>query len=200
MDSAAPNTSIDWSAEPDIELLNSAISGLPSNSSHSIDVLKGLAWRGSVMAMLNLGWIYAETRYVTTDVSEAEGWIQRAFERGSIEASFRLGIIYNRRKEYEKARLAFEFGAERHYSPSMNRLGIIYNLGIGVKKDTAGAIAYWRSAADLGHVRAKGHLGRAYLHGKCGITYIPVGAALLAEAIRDAIRVGGRNPPSVLLR
>ncbi|EJK57632.1 hypothetical protein THAOC_22302 [Thalassiosira oceanica] len=45
---------------------------------------------------------------------------------------------------------------------SINHLGEIFNVGLGLQKDVRKAIKLWKEAAELGSVRALFNLGRAY--------------------------------------
>lgn len=91
----------------------------------------------------------------------------------------------------------FELGAERQDPRAINNLGTMYELGIGVKRDSARALRLYRQAAELGNKDASTNMQRlAY---KTDATQRPsatlrrrVGSAVLrivrAMPLQDALR------------
>jgi hypothetical protein len=53
--------------------------------------------------------------------------------------------------DYAEALKWFSRAAEQGHAGSQNNLGIMYNSGLGVPKNTTEAIKWWRKAADQGY-------------------------------------------------
>ena len=60
--------------------------------------------------------------------------------------------------DYAEAIRLYRQSADLGFSPAMNGLGRMYELGRGVSRDTQQAAAWYQRAADLGNVDAKAAL------------------------------------------
>jgi len=196
----APDSIVDWSVEPDAEQFRNASALLSSDVPLAIRLLEGLAQRGSVRSMIQLGWEYSFGRQLGRDYSEAEAWFRRSIEYGAPDGSYYLGLLLWKIGIFPEALNQFEDGVKREYTPSMTRLGLMYYFGEGVDRNYGTARQYWERASNLGHVYARGHLGSLFIQGKCGAPLIPRGIALLVSVMPRAWRVIVRNRESDLLR
>ena len=196
----APTTSIDWSAEPDLEELRSLRRVVKTDPSDAVGRLHALADRGSLVSMYLLGACYGSGRGVGKDPVEAERWLRRAGQGGSIEGSYRLGGMLHRQGRHQEAFNEYERLAAVGFTPAMNRLGSMHFRGEGVVRDVGRAKALWEQASSLGHLYARRNLGRLLMSGRFGLRAVPRGAALVLSAAMNAARVADPDRPNDLLR
>jgi uncharacterized protein len=106
-----------------------------------------LAANGDANAQRLLGDMYADERGVPKDMtpevrySMAATWYRKAAEQGDAAAQSDLADIED-------------------------RLGIMYDLGVGVAKDHAEAAVWYRKAAEYGNADAQAGLGALYVNGE----------------------------------
>lgn len=147
----------DWAREPDLDGLHNALDAFASDPSEGESQFLVLARKGSVLSMAKLGYIYAHRPADRggPDYAAAECWYLAAIRAGSKAATYNLGSLYLRRKDYVKARAIFEQGTEMRYGPSAFNLGRMYLYGLGVDKDYERALALYRQAAAMGNLWGK---------------------------------------------
>jgi hypothetical protein len=87
-----------------------------------------------------------------------------------------LGQFYFRGEGYNDTNINYTLAAkwlreaaEQGYIPSMNNLGYLYQMGLGVKRDWPEAIKWYRRAAEHGDAMAQANLGMMYESGD-GVT------------------------------
>ena len=83
--------------------------------------------------------------------------------------SFLKGMEHYDNKDYVEAVKWIREAAEHNLAQAQNRLGLMYELGIGVTKDYQQAVKWYRKAAEQGLAKAQNNLGVMYLQGQ-GIT------------------------------
>lgn len=66
----------------------------------------------------------------------------------SIFALYMLGNVYERKKEYEKAKNYYEIGAKTGDAMAINNLGYLYRYGLGVPQDYDKAKHYYEIAIE----------------------------------------------------
>ncbi len=75
--------------------------------------------------------------------------------RARIEADFERGVDYHRgrgvRRDYAKARAAYELAAAKGHAGAQHGLGVLYECGHGVKEDLPAALEWYRKAEAQGH-------------------------------------------------
>jgi len=125
---------------------------------------KSAQWDNSVVC---LG-IYRE-QVVRAECVEAVGWLTSAAEQGHRLSQEELAEFYLSGKhvaqDYQKALHFFQLAAKSNdfFSSSAHyRIGTIYEEGLGVEKNQAEAIRWYKSAARLGNWRAKEALKRIH--------------------------------------
>jgi hypothetical protein len=155
--------------------------------------LKALAEAGSLLAIVHFGWALENGTGTNVDSKAAEMWLRRAYERGSDVASYYLGHVYLRRRDYSRAQDVFAGGASMDYPPSIYRLGDMYLQGTGIEKQPDKAIALFEKASALGHVFAKRKLAGLLMSGRFGAFNIVRGVTLLAGALKDGLLVALRE-------
>lgn len=193
---------IDWDQEPDLAALLHAIDVTRVNPSEGEVLLRGLIEKGSVHAMVHLGYLYAHRIEDAggSDLCEAEHWYRMACEAGSPEAGFHLGRLYLKNQSSDQAREAFEIGAGRGYAPCLFHLGRIYRDGLGVESQFDRAREMFERAASLDHIYAKRALGRLLLSGRFGFLGRLKGLRLVLVAAIDATKEIQKNPDSERLK
>jgi hypothetical protein len=94
---------------------------------------------------------------------------QRLAEKGSANAQFNLGTIYDNgdgvpEDDAEAAKWYRQAADQGHVNAQFN-LGVMYANGEGVAEDAAEAATWYRKAADQGDYRAQYNLGALYANG-----------------------------------
>ena len=175
-----------WANEPDIDELRRMYALLVTDFGKAVAGLESLAGRGSTMSMWYLAEAYMGT-YAPKDLSRAKYWYGQADEKGASEASFMLGRICAQEGDYDSAFAAFSRGANRGYLPSIYRLAMMYQDGLGTKKDSSRARVLLQEAASKGHVFAKRDLATLYVKGTFGPVLVFRGIALLVTLLFDVV-------------
>ena len=85
------------------------------------------------------------------------------------KAQYDEGKIYFNRGDNSEAARWYRKAAEQGYAIAQFNLGIMYELGKGVKQDYEEAVKWYRLAAEQGHAAAQNSLGYMYSNGK-GVT------------------------------
>jgi TPR repeat protein len=96
-------------------------------------------------------------------------------EAGDAAAQYRLGVAYNKGKEWgeegvpqndAKAVKWYRKAAEQGHAEAQWKLGDAYGSGKGVPQDEEEAVKWFRLAADQGHAEAQWRLGSTYDSGE----------------------------------
>jgi TPR repeat protein len=141
----------------------------------------------SAEAAYCLGIIHHTGSGVTKNVDEAAKYFLIASQSGHAMATYRLGGIYYRRHELQKAYDSFQSVAQRIPAASYSA----YRLLMTEKRldsDPEASEKYLNSAAEQGHVLAQRTIAMRYVSGKEGLLKIPYGLALFAKAVSNIIR------------
>jgi TPR repeat protein len=106
-------------------------------------------------------------------------WYGRAAEKGSAEAEFNLGLLYDNKffensdfhrgiAKRDAAQAAVWYGkaADQGLADAQFSLGLLYADGEGVKRDFTQAVEWWRKAADQNNAHAQANLGLLYFKGQ----------------------------------
>jgi TPR repeat protein len=117
------------------------------------------AEKGDVEAEVDIGIRYQTGEGVARDVLKAIGWYRGPAEKGNAKAQFLLGTIYFNgaegvRQNYAEALRWYRPSAEQKMPAAQFSLGVHYERGLGVAKDEAQAIVYYRLAAEQGYATA----------------------------------------------
>ncbi|MFG1201066.1 hypothetical protein V5F29_01550 [Xanthobacter aminoxidans] len=113
---------------------------------------------------------YAEGRGTDVDLDAATKWLGYAVQRGSAPAALRLGALYESAgKDMGEARRFYTWAAEQGNVRAMHALAMLLSEGtlpdLNGKPDWAGALKWFRTAADLGHRDSQYNLGVIYARG-----------------------------------
>lgn len=155
-----------------------------------------LAEQGFVKSQEFLGWMYYEGCGIEKNDELAVRWLKTAFANGSISAAYRLGILYESRKDYPSALDYYQRCAVADYAPGFVRLGGMYDAGKGLPQDFRQAKAMYARASERGNVNGLRRLGRSQWRGRATVTFFERLAGLIRIfwAYLLAIKVGIRNP------
>lgn len=83
----------------------------------------------------------------------------------SPQSYFDRGMSSFKRSDYSEAMKWFLKAAEEGDVNAQRWIGVMYNIGYGVKSDYEEAVKWFRLAADHGHAEAQDDLGNMYLYG-----------------------------------
>jgi len=118
---------------------------------------EGVAWlekaaeQGIPEASNLVGLIYAEGRYgIKTDPGKAEAFYRKALDAGSRIAAYNLYYLLSPQGRVEEAVRVLELGAQQNQPDCLNALGLAYETGRGVPKNSQKSLEYCLKAAELG--------------------------------------------------
>lgn len=100
---------------------------------------------------------------------EAERYLRLAIEKGSTDAWYYIGKLYENSDvegKYDKILEAFQTGADGGSALGFYGLGRAYEHGLGVDKDYKKAMSNYKKAVELGLVEANYGLGQLYHYGE----------------------------------
>ncbi|MDD2779693.1 MAG: tetratricopeptide repeat protein [Candidatus Methanomethylophilaceae archaeon] len=155
---------------------------------------------GDVTSMYMAGVMYEEGDGTPADTAEAEKWFALAADMGVPEAKFRLASIYRERKDAEghreKAEALYRESAQCGMTEAMFNLAAM----LCERGDHAGAVGWYRSAAEKNDPDSQFFLGMMYLEGKGvmkdpkeGITWLRVSADNGNEMAREVLAKAGKD-------
>jgi TPR repeat protein len=177
---------INWDAEPDLERLERLNKTLDQSPAEAVPELEELVAQGSAVGALYLGSYYlAERKDKLSDEAKAAFWYEKAHVRGIGQASYMLGRLRYRKKDFNGAFEVFRVGADRLYLPAMYRTAKMYQDGEGVPADFAECVRLLQLAEAEGHIFSRRDLAGLMVAGKLGPAAIPRGVAMLAKLTAD---------------
>ena len=84
---------------------------------------------------------------------------------GDPSAQANIALCYERLLQYAEAAKWYRKAADQNMAGAQISLGVLYQKGLGVGKDSAEAVKWWRMAAEAGYDGAQFNLGMAYKEG-----------------------------------
>lgn len=162
------NFATELSLEPDVGSLWAAVRLIDVDRNHAIELLENLSNRGSALSMVYLGDLYTNGRGGERDIERGWQWYQKAADKGSIEASYRLAVARWNYGYYESSVEEFISLVKRGFSPAMCCLGSIFSSGVGVPRDEQKAVVFFNMASRRGHLLAKQGLSKIFRDNKEG--------------------------------
>lgn len=133
-------------------------------------------------AMYAAAMIYAEGRRVPPNLDRAIDWFRKASAQGHVDAQYQLARLYElgsksdlcsqpdapracrtkRRsgktqtitRDYKKAFALFKQAAEKGHINAQMKIGLMYEQGLGVPKNSGAALEWYKKAADKGSIEA----------------------------------------------
>lgn len=131
----------------------------------------------------SLGDMYYKGLYVEKDISKAIELYNRSIECGNTDLYYKIGKVYEEEDRKSEAIISYELGGKLGDVKCIQRLGIIYYNGEGVKRDLDKAIKYIEIAAENKAPHAMYMLAIAYLRlNKFGEDTMNITRRLLEEA------------------
>ena len=125
---------------------------LPQHEKEALEWFRRGAKLGSDWAMNNLGMMYERGTGVDSNLDEALEWYRQAYEQmgdAAGEAANHIGTVFhNVFEDYEEAVAWYREGAILYSDWAMFNLGIMYNNGLGVAKNTEEALEWFLNAYD----------------------------------------------------
>jgi hypothetical protein len=118
-------------------------------------IYRSLADGGSPSAQDFLGWMYLEGKGVVRDPEMARTLFTRAAEAGYPWGKYHLGYLALCEENYAVAKRWLEAAASDDVLPAIFRLGVLYQLGLGVPANEEVACNYYERASQRGHVLAR---------------------------------------------
>ncbi len=136
--------------------------GVEKNGEKEFEWMQKSANMGYTQAKSNLANCYYSGRGVEKNIDLAEKWYMEAAQEGNDYAATQVGIIEVSRGNYVEAVKWYRKAAENGYADAQNRLGVRYDRGEGVEKNSYEAVKWYRKAAEQGHAKAQCNLGICY--------------------------------------
>jgi TPR repeat protein len=178
--------------EPDLPALERAHSLLIASPVEGLDAMKALAERGSLMSQLYSAEAYRTGISGKADLAQSAAWYQRASDAGAAHASYMLGRMYLRTREYFNAKQWFEVGVRLDYTPAICMMGYMYARGLGVGKDWDRARELLERGSARGHLHAKVYLASMLIRRRWGWLQALRGLWMACAALTNAL-VDGSN-------
>lgn len=130
-----------------------------------IDLLSVRAQKGNSPAMVFLGNAYLNGWGVDVDLAKALDYARRSASLGNAGGEVLLGFLYAQGsggviKDYDRALYWFKMALDKGSSMAANNLGVIYEKGLGIKKDIKLALKYYQQAASQNNALAQKNLER----------------------------------------
>jgi hypothetical protein len=88
-----------------------------------------------------------------------------AADTGSPEAEYLKGAEAFARHDYASAMDWYRGAANQGFAPAQNRVGYIYQMGLGIAQDFEAAMNWYRKAADQGYANSQYNIGTLYQSG-----------------------------------
>jgi len=121
----------------------------------ALDLLECQKEVDSEFTLTALGWLYQTGSGGVEDKEQARLFYRQAAEIGSIDAHFRIGMLYLEERDDEAARAAFREGANLTHFPAMTKLGEMLIDGRGGPADIEQGMKILNLAAEQRHVMAR---------------------------------------------
>ena len=78
---------------------------------------------------------------------------------------FEIGYWFEFEGENKKAFYWYSLSAEKGFAPAQNNLGLLHEMGMGIKQDYKAAFDLYILAAKQGHAQAQTNIARLYIYG-----------------------------------
>ena len=142
------------------------------------EIMKEEAERGNVLAIHDMGKIYAQGIFVDGDPLKAQEWYKKALtgmlavERGKENAylEYRIGKMYQyglgTEEDLQEAARWFGMASDKEHKHALYSLGMLYLHGKGVEQDDTQAYALFLRSHELGNPYASIELGKLYETGR----------------------------------
>lgn len=117
-------------------------------------------------AQFYLGILYEKGIGGEQNLSKAVSWYEKAAASFHPRAMYKLGCIYEKNGLIEQALSEYRKAAEEGVEEAQDRLGQMYDQGLGVEQNDATAKLWYEKAATSSYFPAQRHLGLFYFEGR----------------------------------
>ncbi len=124
----------------------------------AVAIWRPLAEAGDADAAFNLGQAYRLGKGVVIDLSQAQGWLERAARKGHVDAQTTLGLLLFQNGNRVSAMRWLSLAAEAGEARALLMVGTALYNGDGIPQDPIKAYAYVSRAAAQGLAPAKATL------------------------------------------
>ena len=157
-----------WVDQVDAELAlaQSLLHDQPVNYERAYALLQRLSQQHELPeAYLHMALMQQQGLGRAVDMAAAKSLFETAHQRGSDEASYHLGEIYQQEQNLAQALYWYQYGVARGYRDAQYRLAEFYLHGIELEADLEKAKSIWMDAAKKGHKQSQYTLGAEFWHG-----------------------------------
>lgn len=158
-----------WVDQVDAELAlaQSLLHGQQPNYERAYTMLQSLTQQHELPeAYVHMAFMQQQGLGRPVDLSAAKSLLETAHQRGSDEASFYLGEIYQAEDNFSKALYWYQYGVARGNTNAQYALAELYLHGQGIEQDLDKAKTILMHAANKGHAQAQYRLAEALWHGQ----------------------------------
>ncbi|KAF9577107.1 hypothetical protein BGW38_007895, partial [Lunasporangiospora selenospora] len=113
----------------------------------------------------HLGLLYSNGKGVRKNPAKAMEWFLKASDGGDANASFNLGKLYLKERDYDNAMKRFLKASDSGFPQAACGIGILYEEGYGVEQDYTKAMEWYIKANDGGDHCATYNIGLMYHDG-----------------------------------
>ncbi len=125
---------------------------------------------GNVVAMSNMGFIYAKGIGVEKNEAEALAWYKKAAEKGHLTSQYNLGVMYSKGRgttqDFGKSFKWYKLAAKQGDVMAQATVAMMYAKGIGTEKNYVEAVNWYERAAVKGHANSQHILANMYMKGR----------------------------------
>lgn len=161
MTKTGENLQREWDAEPQAPELWDALQVLKRDHLQGKSELAAISEQGSALAMMYLGDTLSKSQ-IEDEAEQAELWLRRSADAGSIEGRFQLARHFERMGKGQAAVEEYAKLGSSGYPPSMFCLGVMFYQGTLVERDLGKSVEYFKHAKEAGHLPAMGYLAWIY--------------------------------------
>ena len=169
--------------------------GIDSGATEALQWLQKAADAGKIQAWYDLGFIYANTAGVKTDLLRAINYWKTGAEKGNADCQASMGLVCQAgeripggvKADPAEAAKWYKLAADQNQQEAIFHLAQLYLWGEGVKKDSVEAAKWFGKGAEAGNPDAQWMLGMCY-HKGAGIEKDNVQAYALISAAIDGVQ------------
>jgi TPR repeat protein len=124
------------------------------------EILEELVESGNIIIQYKLGLFHIENGLSNCDsIQQGIKWLSKSSEGGYIEASYKLGILFEEglrvERSHAEAIKLYHIAADKGHENALYRLAQLYHYGSGVKRDYLKSFELYITAANYGHPLAE---------------------------------------------
>ena len=156
-------------AQYNVALMYAKGLGVPVDLHKAAELYEKAAAQGIVPAQYNIALMYQAGEGVPKDNAKALKWFQRAANNGDPNAATGLAGMLEDEASFRnpaEAEKWYRKSADQGIASAQFNLGVMYDIGQGVKPDYAEAVKWYRKAAEQNYAPALCNLGILYYNGQ----------------------------------